>query len=617
MSKTSFFNSTLFFKNLKRFWPIWGSYLAIFFVIMPMVLLVESYNDFDETVYSMTMVGVVIGFAYAAICAMALYSYMYSSKSAGMFHALPMTRETMFITNYLSGLAYMFIPNLLVALISVSVGGMRGDLDILSLVIWICVVSGTEFFFFSFATFCAQFTGALVVLPVFYLIWNFVAYVLEMVVKTMGEIFIFGFRTTGSSSVSFLSPIIYMAENYGTRYIQETKQTVFDGAEITIWYVIAGAVFAILSLLLYRKRRVESAGDVVSIKKAKPVFRWCVAVCTALLLSLLVSAIFNIAIDETSLVFPVMTVTMLITGFIGWFAAEMLLKKSFRVFSKKSLGAFGIFAIVVVICMAATAFDLFNIENRIPNIEDVELITIDSTEFTTEEDMAAIMEYHQSLLDGKDELLEIDRNSEYNTYFSETDDNDYYYMHNAYIRYYMKNDNKYLRRSYYIPISPAEKANPGSYASRLNDLLYAPDKVIQRAFGDPLTEDRVSSVSFDFYTDDGIWNQTTVSGKDAWLLAQAVCADLVAGNMEAGMVFPADYDTYQNTITITYYPVDAEDVSDSYAVTHSIHEPASPSTEFVSHGVGFGLTTAAKHTLEALEQLGIIGNDGHQLTPNY
>ena len=613
MSKTSFFNRTLFVKNLKRFWPIWGSYLAIFFVIMPMVLLVESYSDYNETVYSMTMVGVVIGFAYAAICAMALYSYMYSSKSAGMFHALPMTRETMFITNYLSGLAYMFIPNLLIALISIPVGGIRGDLDMVSLIIWLCVVSGTEFFFFSFATFCAQFTGALVAMPVFYLIWNFVAYVLEMVIKTMGEIFIYGFRSSSAGSISFLSPIIYMMENYGTRYIHETQQTVFVGAEITIWYVIAGAVFAILSLLLYRKRRVESAGDVVSVKRARPVFRWCVAVCAALLLSLLVSAVFKIEIDETVFTYPLMTLVLLATGFIGWFAAEMLLQKSFRVFGKKSLGTFGIFAVVVVLCMTATAFDLFNIENRIPDMEDVEFIAIDSTEFTTEEDMAAIMAYHQSLLDGKDELLRIARGTDYETYFF--DNADYNYLHSVGICYYMKDDGEYLRRYYSVPITPETKSDPGSHASRLNELLYAPDKVMQRAFGSPLTEDRVSSVSIDFYTDEHVWNQTTISGKDAWLLAQAVCADLIAGNMEAGLIFPADYDTYENSITITYYPEDAEEERIHYTeYYYGISAETKPYGETVSHGRSFGITTASEHTIAALTQLGIIGDGEQALT---
>ncbi len=603
-------------KNLKRFWPIWGSYLAMWFVIMPMVLLIEPYNSFDEIVYSYAIYGVVIGFICAAICAMALYSYMYSSKSAGMFHALPMTRESMFITNYLSGLAYMFIPNIIIILITIPVGALRGDLDITSVITWLCVVSGTEFFFFSFATFCAQFTGALVVMPVFYLIWNFVAYVLELVIKTMGELLIYGFRSSSTGSISFLSPIIYMMENYGTMYIHETKQTVFVGAEITIWYVIAGAVFAVLSLLLYRKRRVESAGDVVSVKKARPVFRWCVAICLALLLSLLVSSIFNIDIDTTALAYPLMTVVLVITGFIGWFAAEMLLKKTFRVFNKKSFGTFGIFAVVVVLCMTATAFDMFGIESKIPDAEDIDYILIDSTEFSSEEDIAAVMAYHQSLLDAKNELLEIDRSSEYNTYFyPEEDGGDYYYMHNVSIRYYLKGEDGYLRRIYCIPISPETKADTNSYAGRLNELLYAPDKVIQRAFGEPLTEDKVSSVSIDFYTDEGVWNQTTVSGKDAWLLAQAVSADLIAGNMEAGLIFPTDYQTYQNSITITYYPEDSEEMRIAYSeYSYGYYEETKPSSEAISHGRSFGITTASEHTIAALTQLGIIGDGEQKLT---
>ena len=37
-SRTSYFNATLFFKTVTRFWPLWFFYFAVWVVAMPLVL---------------------------------------------------------------------------------------------------------------------------------------------------------------------------------------------------------------------------------------------------------------------------------------------------------------------------------------------------------------------------------------------------------------------------------------------------------------------------------------------------------------------------------------------------------------------------------------------------
>ena len=45
LSKTSYFNATLFRKNLTRFWPLWG--MASFFgAIFPLAVLVQVLQNF-------------------------------------------------------------------------------------------------------------------------------------------------------------------------------------------------------------------------------------------------------------------------------------------------------------------------------------------------------------------------------------------------------------------------------------------------------------------------------------------------------------------------------------------------------------------------------------------
>ena len=120
-SKTSCFNSTLFRKNLSRYWPLWG--LASFGGAMfPLAMLLELlHNGFRfwspletrQAYYTVLSYGVpVISIVYAILCAMAVWSYLYNARSVGMMHTLPVRREGLFVTNVLSGLTMMATPTL-------------------------------------------------------------------------------------------------------------------------------------------------------------------------------------------------------------------------------------------------------------------------------------------------------------------------------------------------------------------------------------------------------------------------------------------------------------------------------------------------------------------------
>ena len=83
-----------------------------------------------------------------------------------------------------------------------------------------------------------------------------------------------------------------------------------------------------LALAAYRRRHLESAGDVVSVRWVRPVFKYGVAFCTAVTLS----TVFYYVLDPLLPRGPwTLLVLMVVWGAAGCFVAEMLLKKSFRV----------------------------------------------------------------------------------------------------------------------------------------------------------------------------------------------------------------------------------------------------------------------------------------------
>ena len=136
-SKTSYFNATLFRKNLTRFWPLWG--LASFIgALFPLAVLLDmvhrgwnvlSAPDFTGMYYDAVSAVPVINLVYAALCAMAVWSYLYNARSVGLMHTLPIRREGLFLTNFLSGLSMTLIPYAVTGVLCVVVSLCGGAFD--------------------------------------------------------------------------------------------------------------------------------------------------------------------------------------------------------------------------------------------------------------------------------------------------------------------------------------------------------------------------------------------------------------------------------------------------------------------------------------------------------
>ena len=341
-SATSCFNATLYCKTMFRAWPLWALYTLMWLFLIPLSMLsryldmnrwdsVDSARDwlqnlaYDLPNYLTT--GVMISCVYGVLCAMAVFGYLYSSRSACMMHSLPLRREGLFATQYLAGLSFGLLPHLGAALLTLIIEAAllpgEGLLRVLpSLGIWLAAQSATFLFFFSFAVFCAMFTGHILALPAFYAILN----ALVMVVWYLN------------------SPATVAA------------------------YAAAGLVLALLALLVYRYRHVESAGDVVAIALVRPVFKYGVALCSGLCIGTWTVAFFG-WYEPLPL-----SVSVLLWAAAGYFVAEMLLKKSFRVL-RAWKGCAVTVALLALVC-AGCFLDVFGVVTRVPDPGEVASVRV-------------------------------------------------------------------------------------------------------------------------------------------------------------------------------------------------------------------------------------------------
>ena len=437
-SKTSCFNGTLFRKNLSRYWPLWG--LASFGGAMfPLAMLLELLHDgfrfwspleTRQAYYTVLSYGVpVISIVYAILCAMAVWSYLYNARSVGMMHTLPIRREGLFVTNVLSGLTMMAIPYAVTGVLLVLVTMLFGGFEPMGVLVTVLGVMGESLFFFGLATFCAFIVGNVFMLPALYGLLNFIAVLTDFMVNLLAQGFCFGLNSSYSGTVEWLSPVVYLVQKispnstYETQWVTDrlggqryetsvlTSVTLENGWLIAA-YAAAGAALLGLAWLLYRRRRSESAGDVVAVGWMKPVFRYGCAVYAAILGGRLLYALLwdSFQSGRYFTVLP-MILCMIAGGAIGYYAASMLLAKTPRVFKTTWKGMLAVALGCAALC-GAMKCDLFGVVRRVPAPDSVKLVNVyaaGSNYYLTPGKDDALIEkvrtLHQTIIDDKDYIM--------------------------------------------------------------------------------------------------------------------------------------------------------------------------------------------------------------------
>ena len=384
-SGTSFFDWTVYKKTIARFWPLWAAYFVLWLIFLPLQGLtflrmnayqLNEYRYVEEFanlgVTSTVTTAWTLALVFGGLAAMAVLSHLYNARSANLFGSLPVRREGLFVSHYLAGLSFLIVPNAAIFLLTLIVEAVGGYVSIHGLLFWLGVTCGECFLFYSMAVFCGMFTGHILALPAFYAVLNLFAYgamgLLYMVMNSFYYGFA-GFSDWVDRLVEWLTPMIALDNNIGSYWGWADEAARLSGGErvLTTYglevvgiYVLVAAVLTVCAFFLYRARRLESAGDVVSVRAMRPVFKYGVAICVGMVFGVGTTWVLGMGTGEA-----VLMAAILIWGVIGYFAAQMLLDKSFRVL-KKWKGA-AVIAAVFIVLFCVVGFDLTGFETRIPD----------------------------------------------------------------------------------------------------------------------------------------------------------------------------------------------------------------------------------------------------------
>lgn len=533
-SKTSLFNKAVFRHNLTGCFGLWAGLLVFYLLLLPLtiynsmrgaVMYTDAENLISVRIYNMTQWIWNMGFfvplfaAAALVTAMLLFSYLFTARNSNMMHTYPVNRMSLFTTNYVTGLLFLLVPLLVSALLALLVGAAYGAASgevVKNYFIWMGTVTIDNIFFFSLSVCVLMFVGNIIAVPVLYLILNFLYMGIMMIIEWMVNAVCYGVEsfTTYSDLGVLLTPIYSLTrvdvykgtgENWEMQYSS-------DGVKLLLIYLAAAVVLTFIALAAYRKKHIETAGDVVTVNWLKPVFRWGVAVCTSSLGAWAISAIW---FEES---FGVILFSEAVIGIVVFFIAQMLLDRNVHVFLKKRIRECLVYTVLMCIVYIGLDADVAGLEKKMPGPDEINgVLLISETMALYAEDadeIAWVRDIHKQIIESK---------KEFESYRRENDVFSYFYVT---IEYKMKDDTT-LRRNYRIPF---EDDSAVGLRTQIQQCAERPDVILREYFGIHYPDISVFG---------GIWRGDSdqdirISEADAKRVYEAIVKDVQMGHLNAG-----------------------------------------------------------------------------------
>lgn len=615
-SKTSYFSKTIFLKNITRFWPVWSAYLLICLVRLPLSLYTElnaKVTDVtDIAAYRITLLENAVQsalhpfyfFLFACITAIVVFSYLFQTRSANMIHALPVCRESLFLTNVLSGICFLVIPQLIAFLCSIFVCFIQQVTQLEYLLHWLILSIGMSVFAFALATFTIMITGNGIAVPIFYIIINYAFVGFRAMIEWFVQTLSYGVRSADFTFGTFLSPYYFLSTSYIGRYSEFYSSTTsaFTLPKLYAYiggYFAAGIILLVLAFLLYKKKHLETTGDIVSLPFLRPVVRWGAALGLGSCLTLLGYEFFidnHMAPSKPVIIW----IFMAIGCIIAFFLADMLLQKSFFVFCKKRCLECGILVILSLVFVIGLEKDILGIESKIPKEADIASLFLYGS-YPIEigaEDFSQVLVLHQELIDSKTEFEDYFRKYSNNSNFTSVE-----------LSYTLKNGAT-MTRNYKIPLEDYYLEQE-DYAFHLLDAISNdPEYYLRHHFTNAYESITFVEASLDVYNGTKYFDSIPLDQAQCNIVYEAFKQDVRLGNYHIYDYASSNLhekELYYNSLYFTFQVP----VGSSYTTFTG--------TELVQRsntlqGTTINLTTDCVHTLNALKEIGVLDDLAQMIT---
>ena len=295
------------------------------------------------------------------LMAIFLFRYLHVKKATDLMHSLPLKREKLFHHYALSGITLLVLPVIVIAIIllftqtGMDLGNYFRKVDILY---WAGTTILINLILYTVSVMVAVMTGMSVVhLVLTYALLFFPVGITVLVFFNL-NILLYGFPSDVFLAMQLekMSPLTYATVLQGRPFTWSVA-VVYGGIALILYW---------LSLYFYRKRKVEAASEAIAFANMREIFKYGVTFSL-----MLVGGAYFYQVSFSSLGWAIFG--YVIAAAAGYFLAEMVLQKNWRVFGKvKGLAIYLLVFILVTVAVKSMGF----YENRIPSQTDVKNVLL-------------------------------------------------------------------------------------------------------------------------------------------------------------------------------------------------------------------------------------------------
>jgi len=457
-SKKPFLSRELICNNIRRFWWISVLYVLALFLVSPLITLTNGSDTIPKSGYNITFGEIYDGtmiflFTVPVFIGVMVFRYMQNSKSMVCMHAMPYTRLRLYVNNTISGLILLITPILLntAFLSAIQLGNLGGTYFKEGIVLeYLATSLLTATTLYIWTIFAGMFTGSSIAQIIFTYIINFLIPGIILLVQAVLSGIIYGFVINEKICLEYISASPIIQAMSGSSFL-DTGKTLIDFLIIDL---IICTILFVAGYFVYKYRNLETAGDVISGKYIKPVFKYGVTACVMLVGVVYVREIFSI--DNVNIFI------YLLFALLGYIVAEMLLRKSFKILD--SYKGFLWYSFILIVALLGVRLDVFGYEKYVPNMNEVAAVSLNLyADFENndnyavldeEENISKIIDLHKNILEDKN--INIVKDS-------------YRYQEDIGICYKL-NNGKVVKRSYTVP--------DDKYTKKLNEIYDSKEYII-------------------------------------------------------------------------------------------------------------------------------------------
>lgn len=297
--------------------------------------------------------------AFPGIAGLFLSRYLQSRMASDLMHSLPLRRPHLLSSHMLSGLLLLLPPVWVTAAVTALVRPLKGNMYIYhgaDVWEWCLTLTVLTLFLFAFTMFVGICTGQTILQGVVVFILLLLPSALLEFINVHLNRYLYGYSTW--SGLTHLpnndwSPIL--------RIMQISYKTL---SHTELWiYAILSAVFLALSFVLYPKRHSEKAGHAVAFTYFDPLFKAGVMLCSMLLALGYIGGVKQGA--------GWIIGSVLAGGLVGYIAAEMVVRKSWQILSRRLPLEFAVYSVLLGLLLYIPVSGLTGYENRVPASDKV------------------------------------------------------------------------------------------------------------------------------------------------------------------------------------------------------------------------------------------------------